>query len=110
MSNIRQRRVHNLNEYVIVYVIVGSKKIPPHKDFRIIQPNRRADDNGEGTGKEVHGSRQSPESDGAACCWLQSLEAPTLPPGGVAPPRDPVLMETNRPEITHENRLSATMN
>jgi len=33
MRNIRQRRIHNLNEYVIVYVIVGSKKIPLHKDF-----------------------------------------------------------------------------
>jgi hypothetical protein len=36
--------------------------------------------------------------------WLQSLEAPTLPPGGVALPRDPVLTGLPPPEITHESR------
>jgi hypothetical protein len=42
--------------------------------------------------------REAPESDGAEYCWLQSLEAPPLPPVVWLFSRDPGLIENQLPE------------
>jgi hypothetical protein len=55
--------------------------------------------------RQEAGPVQSPEATEPHGAWLQSLEAPTLPPGGVALPRDPAFTESQWLEITHENRL-----